>query len=271
MKESEKNSSSYEREVRKRRFILEILILIFAVLLGIMVIGLTNSLIKAYKNSKITPTPIPTFFPRLTRTPTPTPTPTNTPTPTPGPVIMIDPGHGGYDVGTDGGGVADVYEKTLNLSIGLKLRTKLTELGFTVVMTRDEDVDVSLEDRLKMANESEANVFISLHANGYNSGDGDASGCEVYYNSKKNENSSLLAECLVNDISDKTGLRNRNTKIDNTLMVLKTVKPAVLVEYGFITSENDYPLLKDEKFQDLIVQGIADGLLKYYKNVNGVN
>ena len=113
MKETEKKNTPYEREVKKRRLLLEILILVFTLLLGIMITGLINSAIKAYRIAQITPTPVPTLFARITKTPTPTPEIT----PTPGPVVMVDPGHGGIDVGTDASGTADVYEKTINLSI----------------------------------------------------------------------------------------------------------------------------------------------------------
>ena len=94
MKETDKKKTPYEKEVGKRRLILELLILLSVLLLGIMITGLINSSIKAYRMAQITPTPGLTLFPRLTKTPTPTPEIT----PTPGPVVMVDPGHGGVDV-----------------------------------------------------------------------------------------------------------------------------------------------------------------------------
>ncbi len=266
MKETEKKNTPYEREVKKRRLLLEILILVFTLLLGIMITGLINSAIKAYRIAQITPTPVPTLFARITKTPTPTPEIT----PTPGPVVMVDPGHGGIDVGTDASGTADVYEKTINLSIGLKVREKLEALGFTVLMTREEDVTLHLDDRLILANETDISAFVSIHLNSAQEGDVTSSGCEVYYNSRKNENSQLMAECIVNEICNYTGARNRGVK-DNTFEVLQTSKPAVLVECGFMSSETEYPYLKDDGYQDLIADGIVEGLLKYYKKLNGVN
>ncbi len=266
MKETDKKKTPYEKEVGKRRLILELLILLSVLLLGIMITGLINSSIKAYRMAQITPTPGLTLFPRLTKTPTPTPEIT----PTPGPVVMVDPGHGGVDVGADVGGLADVYEKTINLSIGLKVREELEKLGFTVIMTREEDVTVHLDERLTMANETEISAFVSIHLNAAPEGDATSSGCEVYYNSRKNENSPSLADMLVNEICNSTGARNRGAK-DNTFEVLQTSKPAALVECGFMSSESEYPLLKDDDYQDLIAEGIVKGLLKYYKKLNGVN
>jgi N-acetylmuramoyl-L-alanine amidase len=258
-----KGLTPYQREVKKRRLILLFLILIFLVLIIVMINGLVRSSVKAYKIAKATPTPTPTMFARITHTPVPT----EVVTPTPGPVVMIDPGHGGIDIGTDAGGYADVFEKGINLSIGLKVRDKLKELGFTVLMIREEDVYISLDDRLRTANASDASAYISIHLNALE-GDTKASGCEVYYNGSKNENNDLLAECIVNGICDSTGARNRGIKEDD-FEVLLTSKPAVLAECGFMTSETEYPLLKDDSYQELIAQGIVDGLLKYYKKLNG--
>ncbi len=251
----------------KNRRILEILILILTVLLGIMVTKLINVSIEAYRAASIPPTPTPTPFVFAKRTPTPT----VTPSPTPGPIVMIDPGHGGIDIGSDAGGQADVVEKVLTLSIAMKTRAKLEELGFTVIMTREEDVYKDLDSRLIMSNNSEASCFVSIHLNAVN--DTTSSGCEIFYDKRQNENSAFLAECILGGVCDATGARKRNIRAieNNELEVLLTKKSAVLLECGFMTSETEYPKLKDDAYQELIAQGIADGLVKYYNKLNGVN
>ncbi len=265
MKDSGKGPTPFEREVRKRRLIVEILILVFLVLIGIMVNGLVNTAIEAARYAKMTPTPTLTPYVRVTRTPTPT----VTLTPTPGPVVMIDPGHGGNDVGAGPEVNADVYEKIITLSIGMKVCQKLQDLGFTVIMTREDDSYVSLKDRRESYNASEAEAFVSIHLDAFD-GDNKASGCTVHYCKGRNENSPFLAECLVNGICDSTGARNRGVK-NSDYEVLLSPKPSVLIECGFMSSENEYPLLKDEGYQELIAQGIADGLVKFFKKMNGAD
>ncbi len=264
MRDPERRLSRHNREVMRRRRILETVILIFIVLLGIMIMGLINSGIKAYEIATVSPTPTPTMFPRITATPLPT----VFVTPTPGPVVMIDPGHGGNDVGSTANNKADVYEKEINLNIGLKVKEKLERLGFTVLMTRETDVWVDLEERKEMYDRSEATAFVSIHLNEAPKDALTSEGGEVYYNPQKNEQSQTLAEFIVNEISEKTGMRNRGVK-ENDYYVLLTSKVAVLAECGFMTSEEQYALLKTDSYRELIAEGIVDGLVKYYKKLNG--
>ncbi len=254
----------HNRKVMKRRRILKLLILFFIILTGAMMTGLINSGIKAYNISQMTPTPEPTMFARRT----PTPTPGITITPTPGPVVMIDAGHGGFDPGNvvkDTDLVSDI-ESELNLKISTKVKEKLEALGFTVLTTREEDVYVSLKDRADMYMSSEATAFVSIHLNSF--GDQGVSGCEVYYYSGGNENAPFLAECIVNGICDSTGARNRGAK-KNDFEVTLTAKASVLAECGYMTNPGELEQLKNEEYQDLLAQGIADGLVKYYKKTNG--
>ena len=79
--------------------------------------------------------------------------------------VVIDPGHGGIEIGAQG--KFGTKEKDVTLGIGLKLKTIIERnLAYRVVMTRDSDVDISLEDRAALANNNKAYLFISIHANG---------------------------------------------------------------------------------------------------------
>jgi len=93
-------------------------------------------------------------------------------------VVVIDPGHGGIDNGTQSGGES---EKNLVLAFGLALRDRLQQTGkYRVVMTRDDDTFIPLNDRVKVAHELSAALFVSIHADALARGDGDAQGATVY-------------------------------------------------------------------------------------------
>jgi N-acetylmuramoyl-L-alanine amidase len=100
------------------------------------------------------------------------------------PVIVIDPGHGGIDNGTQAGG--DVMEKNLVLGFGLALRDRIEKSGkYRVVMTRTDDTFIPLGDRVKIARSESAALFVSIHADALKRGEGDAQGATIYTLSDK--------------------------------------------------------------------------------------
>ena len=101
------------------------------------------------------------------------------------PVIVVDPGHGGEDNGTEAGG-NDIMEKNLVLTFGLALRDRLEKSGkYRVVMTRTDDTFIALGDRVKVARRESAALFISIHADALKRGEGDAQGATIYTLSDK--------------------------------------------------------------------------------------
>ena len=112
------------------------------------------------------------------------------PTPAPGPpdkrpVVVIDPGHGGVDNGTQAGG-GDIMEKNLVLGFGLALRDRIEKSGkYRVVMTRTDDTFIPLGDRVKIARNESAALFVSIHADALPRGEGDAQGATIYTLSDK--------------------------------------------------------------------------------------
>jgi N-acetylmuramoyl-L-alanine amidase len=103
--------------------------------------------------------------------------------PDPRPVVVIDPGHGGVDNGTQAGGDA---EKNLVLAFGLALRDRLETSGkYRVVMTRSDDTFIPLNDRVKIAHDEKAALFVSIHADALPKGEGDAQGATIYTLSDK--------------------------------------------------------------------------------------
>ena len=96
------------------------------------------------------------------------------------PVIVIDPGHGGVDNGTQAGG-GDIMEKNLVLGFGLALRDKIEKSGkYRVVMTRTDDTFIPLNERVKIARNQSAALFVSIHADALPRGEGDAQGATIY-------------------------------------------------------------------------------------------
>lgn len=252
----EKRSRHSKRRTQKR--FLRDVILLFSVLLVFASIGLINAVNRQIKISTVTPT----ARPRVTLPPTNTPTPTftPTPTPTPGPVVMIDPGHGGWDPGSTS---AYIDEKHINLSIALKTKDLLKELGFTVIMTREEDVHLSPDERLRLANNSEAVAFVSIHLNAGPAGDTESHGIETLYYDAKNNQSSDLAEAVQNAVVKATGGRDRGTFQTKEFEVLYSDKPACILECGFISSTAEYELLISEEYQQELAEGITNGLVKF--------
>ena len=101
------------------------------------------------------------------------------------PVIVIDPGHGGPDNGTQAGG-SEFMEKNLVLTFGLALRDRIEKSGkYRVVMTRDDDTFVPLDERVRIARSQSAALLVSIHADALKRGEGDAQGATIYTLSEK--------------------------------------------------------------------------------------
>ena len=106
--------------------------------------------------------------------------------PDPRPVIVIDPGHGGLDNGTQASGESETSEKNLVLAFGLALRDRIEKSGkYRVVMTRTDDTFIPLADRVKIARNQSAALFVSIHADALPRGEGDAQGATIYTLSDK--------------------------------------------------------------------------------------
>ena len=106
--------------------------------------------------------------------------------PDPWPVVVIDPGHGGLDNGTQASGEGDKSEKNLVLAFGLALRDRIEKSGkYRVVMTRTDDTFIPLADRVKIARNQSAALFVSIHADALPRGEGDAQGATIYTLSDK--------------------------------------------------------------------------------------
>lgn len=180
--------------------------------------------------------------------------------------IVLDPGHGGHDIGTQSISKPRYQEKSLNLVTAKFVRDFLQQLGYQVLMTREEDKFVSLDKRAKIANERNPTLFVSIHYNSAPSAE--AQGIEVFfYQSKDNKERSLkskrLAQAVLKNILAETEAKSRGVKQGNFLVIRQTTMPAILVEGGFVTNEAELQNLKDPTYLKRLAWGIVRGIEEY--------
>ncbi|MBN2190772.1 MAG: N-acetylmuramoyl-L-alanine amidase [Candidatus Aureabacteria bacterium] len=211
--------------------------------------------------------------------------------------VVIDPGHGGENIGARNKNGAD--EKTIVLDIAKKVMAILEKNGLQVVMTRDKDVFLKLSKRCDIAQSEKADLFISIHANSAPAKsvtgietfvlgiptseviksieeieDGElALGDSIYTNgqsepidSAKRKRLSKRLACFINEEVVKSAqVKNRGVKEARFYVLRNTDMPAVLVEVGFISNADESVLLLHEDYRNKIAQGIASGVLNYFQ------
>ena len=188
-----------------------------------------------------------------------------------GKVIYIDPGHGGLDAGA----ISSTFlEKDMNLLLSRKLAKALISKGAIVYLTRDGDYDLSsstvnrkrndLYARVKLINNSDANMYISIHLNASTSSKWN--GLQIFYSSILKENKKL-AETITNTM--KENMQNiRDVKQENGYYMYSKIKvPGILVEAGFISNYNDNYKIRQEEYQDILINNLVMGIEKYF-NIN---
>jgi N-acetylmuramoyl-L-alanine amidase len=215
-------------------------------------------------------------------------------------VIVIDAGHGGKDPGAHG---ADKHEKDLTLAAAHALRDRLERTGrYKVVLTRDTDVFIPLEQRVQIARRANADLFISLHAD--SGGDPTIRGATVYTLSEKGTDrvqhgvfdksnwfmnialpgqdaatkrilldltqretmnrSSVFAELVLDKIGDKVELLRRSHRDAGFMVLLAPEVPAVLMEMGFITNAEDERVLADPERRKALMNAVSEAIDAYF-------
>ena len=193
--------------------------------------------------------------------------------------IFLDPGHGGKDSGAF---YYNVAEKDLNMQIYRKLRTKLEELGYKVLTSRDSDIDVDfVTERSRMVNKTNSDIFISIHFNATGNTYSKASGIQTYsyrdepdYPSKINQywhnhpdrmsESKRLAAAIHSSLLAETGAKDAGLLESSFAVLRETAKPAVLLELGYMDNFSENQQIRDSHYQDKLVAGIVKGIQKYY-------
>ncbi|UTR16220.1 peptidoglycan-binding protein [Salipaludibacillus sp. LMS25] len=176
-----------------------------------------------------------------------------------GKVIVLDAGHGGSDPGAIAGGM---QEKELALDVSLRAQKLLEEAGATVIMTRTTDVFLTLAERAAIANSSNADAFLSVHANAFN---GSANGTETYwYHTYQSNNSQRLANSIQSATLSKLGLNNRGVKSGNFHVIRETRIPSALLELGFMDHPGDAAILRQSSSRQRAAEAIRDGMIDYF-------
>ena len=174
----------------------------------------------------------------------------------PGVCVVVDAGHGGSDGGTVSG---KAVEKDINLSVALKLKAILENDNIEVILTRSSDENMSLAERTSVANDSNADFFISLHCNYYEK-DAQIAGLECYYNNLNTVESKEYAESIINAVSLSEDIETRYAKTEGYYVLRNTQMPAVLVEMGFLSNYSESQKLLDDDYQESLAQRIAEGI-----------
>lgn len=193
--------------------------------------------------------------------------------------IFLDPGHGGRDSGAF---YYNVAEKDLNMQIYRKLRSKLEELGYKVLTSRDSDIDVDfVTERSRMVNKTNSDIFISIHFNATGNTYSKASGIQTYsysdepdYPSKINKywhnhpdrmsESKRLATAIHSSLLAETGAKDAGLLESSYAVLRETAKPAVLLELGYMDNFSENQQIRDSHYKDKLVAGIVKGIQKYY-------
>ncbi|MCB0824670.1 MAG: N-acetylmuramoyl-L-alanine amidase [Armatimonadetes bacterium] len=182
-----------------------------------------------------------------------------------GQIIVIDAGHGGSDSGARSGGV---NEKSLTLPVAIATAKAFTDAGASVILTRSQDTFPSLQDRCDIANNSGANLFISIHANSVVKANS-RSGSITFYHMDMSIGK-LLAECIQNEISKASNIpslgiwSDKRIYKDSGFKVLRDTKmPAVLIEMGFVNHDFDRGVMNSKDFPAKMAQAILRGVKNF--------
>lgn len=178
-----------------------------------------------------------------------------------GRTVTVDAGHGGYD----GGAVGvrrGVLEKEINLDIARRLERLLTGAEATVHMTRVDDTFVDLWARADLANETESDLLVSIHANSAPDNTV-AKGTETYVRTGE-PLSEWLGLAIQRSLTSALGTVDRGVRPNRYLVVRRAAMPAALVEVAFLADPEEEALLAEEWFRERAAEGIFNGILRYF-------
>jgi N-acetylmuramoyl-L-alanine amidase len=170
-------------------------------------------------------------------------------------LVIIDASHGGKDFGSNN---KDFSEKAIVASITKKIKDLNSDSEIIIRLTRKDDENLSLLERVNIVNEIKPDLFISLHIN--NSKNPENSGYEIYVSDKIStfEKSNALANRLINSFSANYPLQNRGLKTAPFLVLKKCEVPSILIELGFLSNEFDRNYITDDQNQNEIAKTILE-------------
>lgn len=189
-------------------------------------------------------------------------------------VIVIDAGHGTPDEGAESNN--GVTEAEINLRIALKLQNLLEQSGAKVILTRSNETAIydidkktlrekkvsDIHNRVKIGNESSADIFVSIHLNKIPQNQ--YWGWQCFYN--QNEKSKILAENLQNNLNEAIQKENKRIAMRlDTVYIMKNVEiPISIVECGFLSNEEEEKRLQEDDYQNRLAWGIYNGIMDYF-------
>ncbi len=188
-------------------------------------------------------------------------------------VIVVDPGHGGVDPGVTG--KSGVPEKNINLAVAERLAVYLGQAGAMVLMTREADVDLSdpgttgllakkrqdLERRVALANENQADLYLSIHVNSYPFPDRCGARTFVQSGAAGALEAARLIQAELAKVVKNTDLATG--EIDYYI-TRNTLMPAVIVDVGFLSNEREEKLLQDPAYQGAVAWAVYAGTVRYF-------
>ena len=206
-------------------------------------------------------------------------------------IIALDPGHQAPSVdmsatepnapessvmktkatGGTSGKFTGVGEYELNLTIAKKVRDRLSGMGYNVIMTRENnETAISNMERAKLANDAHANISVRIHANG--SDDSSTNGALVLVGSQSNmyvghlyDESYRLGQNILDTYCESTGMKNLGIQTNDTMTGINWSEiPVIILEMGFMSNELDDRNMEDASYQEKMVNGIVDGIEKYF-------
>lgn len=182
--------------------------------------------------------------------------------------VCLDAGHGGKDPGCDyQKGGETVKEKDETLQMVLAIRDAMEAQGIEVIMTRDDDTFVELEERAAIANRAGVDYFISIHRNTIENAH--ANGVEMYYAPGASEETMAFAANVDAALADVGVTRDRGVQEASMAVCRMSEMPAILVEMGFVVDDEDNKLFYDN--MNAYAEAITDAVLDSYEEFHGEN
>ena len=195
--------------------------------------------------------------------------------PVSGKTIVVDAGHGKPDEGAESS--TGTTEAETNLKIALKLQNLLEQSGSTVILTRSDENAIydydsktlrqkkisDIHNRVKIGNESSADIFVSIHLNKIPQQQYD--GWQTFYNAQSSDGKKL-AESIQNNLNDAIQKENNRVAktIDNIYIIKHVEIPTTIVECGFLSNPEEEKLLLQDEYQDKLAWGIYNGIIDYF-------
>lgn len=198
------------------------------------------------------------------------------------PVVVLDPGHGGFDGGAEASD--GTSEKDINLNIALDLKQRLTEEGIRVVMTRSEDEGLCIDDgktsirtlktgdmheRKRIIEEADPDLTVSIHLNSFTQ-DASVQGAQVFYPSSADEEivekSRQAAEIMQVELNEKVNTAKKRSALgkDDVFLLKDPYTPIVIAECGFLSNAYDLKNLKTTEYQEIISKTLKASICKYF-------